>query len=110
MNGANFFVEITERGVQYVGSTVNSGPAHGTKLECPYLFHSIVCSGMPWSFCFTSAFIAVYASKDLRHFRFRPSQQVLYTAQWYDIKVQDAIYLGLLDDLGGSLNEGFWNG
>ena len=63
---------------------------------------------MPWSFCFTCAFIAVYASKDLRHFGFRPSQQVLYTAQWYDIKLRDAIYLGLLDDLGGSLNEGFW--
>ena len=63
---------------------------------------------MPRTFCFTCAFIAVYASKDLRHFGFRPSQQVLYTAQWYDIKVRDAIYLSLLDDLGDSLNEGFW--
>lgn len=103
-----FIVEITECGVQYVGIAVNSGPSHGTKLEFPYLFHLIACSGVPWRFYFTCAFIAVYASKDLRHFGFRPSQQVLYTAQWYDIKVRDTIYLGLLDDLGGSPNEGFW--
>lgn len=54
-----------------------------------------------WRDWYACAAVAVYGFQERRSFyRFLPNQQDLHKAQLYDIKVEDAVYYGLLDISG----------
>lgn len=98
-----YFMMIGTCGVEYVGLQSGSTPDTGDRVELAHhhLFRKSPLDDVlenAWlsSAWLSSAVVAIFGYHNQRYFRFQTNERLVDLAQWYDVHLRYATYLGIL--------------